>query len=87
MMNKSSPSFSMDLRLLINLVNYHFWPCMASFGLPQWLCSKESTYDARDRFNPWFRKSTWRRKWQDAPAFSLLVPHQNPDPRIIILLE
>ena len=37
-----------------------------------WLSGKESTFQCRRRkrrgFDPWVRKSPWRRKWQSAPV-------------------
>ena len=39
-------------------------------GLLRWLSGKESTYQyRRHRFNPWFGKILWRRKWQPIPVF------------------
>ena len=38
--------------------------------LPWWLSGKESTCQCkRCRFNPWFGRMPWRRKWQPAPIF------------------
>ena len=41
--------------------------------LPWWLSGKEPTCQCRRHsrlgFNPWVRKSPWRRKWQPTPAF------------------
>ena len=40
--------------------------------LPWWLSDKESIQSLqyrRHRFNPWLRKSPWRRKWQPSPVF------------------
>ena len=41
--------------------------------LPWWLSGKESTCQCRRHsrlgFNPWVKKSPWRRKWQPTPAF------------------
>ena len=38
-----------------------------------WLSGKESTFQCRRRkrrgFDPWVRKSPWRRKWQPTPVF------------------
>ena len=43
---------------------------IASKGLPRWLSGKESTCQCRRLgFNPWVRKSPWRRTWQPTPAF------------------
>ena len=41
-------------------------------GLPRWLSDKESArqcrrYRARG-FDPWIRRSPWRRKWQPTPV-------------------
>ena len=42
-------------------------------GLLRWLSGKESTYQhRRHRFNPWFGKILWRRKWQPIHS-SILV--------------
>ena len=39
-------------------------------GLLSWLSGKESTFQCRRRrFDPWFRKISWRRKWQPTPVF------------------
>ena len=39
-------------------------------GLLRWLSGKESTYHCRrHRFDTWFRKILWRRKWQPIPVF------------------
>ena len=41
-----------------------------SNGLPWWLIGKESTCQCRRcRFDPWFGKIPWRRKWQLTPVF------------------
>ena len=41
-----------------------------SRGLPWWLSGKEPTCQCRRRgFDPWFRKISWRRKWQPTPMF------------------
>ena len=43
-------------------------PC--TYGLPQWLSSKESTCQfRRRRFDPYVWKISWRRKWQPTPVF------------------
>ena len=40
------------------------------FGLPWWLCGKESARnEARPRFNPWVEKIPWRSKWQPTSVF------------------
>ena len=39
-------------------------------GLPWWLSGKESACQCRKlRFDSWFRKIPWRRKWQPTPVF------------------
>ena len=39
-------------------------------GLSWWLSGKESTWQCRRcEFNPWVRKSPWRRSWQPTPVF------------------
>ena len=41
-----------------------------NFGLPRWHSGKESTCQwTRCRFNPWARKTPWKRKWQSNPVF------------------
>ena len=43
--------------------------------LSWWLSGKESTCQCRrGRFNPWIRKSPWRRKWPPTPVFFLGNP-------------
>ena len=41
--------------------------------LPRWLSGEESACQCRRhkrrRFDPWVRKSPWRRKWQPTPVF------------------
>ena len=38
--------------------------------LPRWIRGTESTCQCwRLKFNPWVRKSPWRRKWQSTPVF------------------
>ena len=42
-------------------------------GLPRWCSGKESTCQCRrprrHRFDPWVRKTSWKRKWQPTPVF------------------
>ena len=39
-------------------------------GLPWWLSGKESSCQCRwCRFDPWFGKIPWQRKWQPTPVF------------------
>ena len=42
-------------------------------GLPWWRSDEESSWRCRScrrrGFNPWVRKSPWRRKWQPTPVF------------------
>ena len=39
-------------------------------GHPWWLSGKESACQHRScRFDPWARKSPWRRNWQTSPGF------------------
>ena len=39
-------------------------------GLLRWCSGKESACQCRRcRFNPWFRKIPWKRKWQPTPVF------------------
>ena len=48
-------------------------------GLPRWLSSKETACQCRrHKFNPWFRKIPWRRKWQPTPVF---LPGKSPGQR------
>ena len=45
-------------------------PLLLPLGLPWWLSGKESAYQRRRRrFNPWVKKTSWRRKWQPIPVF------------------
>ena len=38
--------------------------------LPRWLSGKEPACQCRGhKFNPWVRKTPWRRKWQPTPVF------------------
>ena len=40
------------------------------FNSPRWLLGKESACQCRrPRFNPWFKKIPWRRKWEPTPVF------------------
>ena len=43
--------------------------CLTKRGSPGGSGGKESTYHAGDRFQPWVRKTPWRRKWQPTPVF------------------
>ena len=39
-------------------------------GLPWWLSGKEYTCQCRRQgFDPWVRKTPWRKKWQPTPVF------------------
>ena len=39
-------------------------------GLPWWLSGKESSCQCRwCRFDPWFGKMPWKKKWQPTPVF------------------
>ena len=58
-----------DSEYYVNLVN-----TAGQFeGLPRWHSGKESTCQCRrcrrDKFDPWVRKTPWRRKWQPSPVF------------------
>ena len=45
--------------------------------LPRWLSSEESACQCRrGRFDPWVRKTPWRRKWQPTPVF---LPGESTD--------
>ena len=50
-----------------------------SSWLPRWRCGKESTCQCRRRrshgFDPWVRKTPWRRKWQPTLVFLLEKSH------------
>ena len=47
--------------------------------LPRWLSGKESTCQCRRRrFDPWVRKTSWRRKWPPTPVF---LPGESHRPR------
>ena len=44
--------------------------CILRTGLPWWPGGEESACQCkRCRFDPWLRKSPWRRKWQPTPVF------------------
>ena len=46
-----------------------------TFMLLRWLSGKEcSCQCGRRRFEPWVRKTPWRRKWQPTPIFLLGNP-------------
>ena len=51
-------------------------------GLPRWLSGKEPAYLCRrcrrHGFNPWVRKTPWRRAWQPTPIF---LPGKSHGPR------
>ena len=52
--------------------------CKQVWGLPRWLSGKESPCQCRRQkhgFEPWVRKSPWRRKWQSTPVFLPGEPH------------
>ena len=72
---------SENIKLNIVLAMYSFEECSLNnrslgiaCGLPRWHSSKESTCQSkrsrRHRFDPWARKTPWRRKWQLTPVFS-----------------
>ena len=46
---------------------------VALFGFPWWCSSKDSACQFRRQkrlgFDPWVRKSPWRKKWQPTPVF------------------
>ena len=48
-------------------------------GLPWWLSRRSICLQCRRRrrhgFNPWVRKSPWKRKWPSIPVFLLEKPH------------
>ena len=51
-------------------------------GLPRWLIGKEPACQCRSsrrrRFDPWVRRTPWRRKWQPAPV---ILPGESHGPR------
>ena len=50
--------------------NLLFWMCSCIHRLPRWFSGKEPTCQCRrHRFDPWVRKSPWRRKWQPTLVF------------------
>ena len=54
-----------------------YWRCQFYKGLPWWLSSKESTYNAGDAGDEgsWVRKIPWRRAQQPTPVFLPGEPH------------
>ena len=53
--------------LLLNLIEVKY---IIYGGLLWWLSRKESTCQCRRcRFDPWFEKISWRRKWQPTLVF------------------
>ena len=51
---------------------YAMYLCLPTWkrGFPCWFSGKESACQCRRLgFNPWIRKSLWRRKWQRTPVF------------------
>ena len=51
--------------------NIYYDTYMCSTRLSRWLSGNESTCQRRRRgFDPWIRKSPWRRKWQPTPVLS-----------------
>ena len=52
-----------------NTVSILSFGSVCAHGLPRCLSGKESTCQGRrPRFNPWVRKTPWRRKWQLTPV-------------------
>ena len=60
-----------SLAVITSLNLYH--------GIPRWCNGKESTWPYRRckrcGFDPWVRKSPWRRKWQPTPGLLPGNPH------------
>ena len=55
------------------------------FKLPRWLSGKESACQCRRwRFNPWVRKTHWRRTWQLTPV---LLPGKSHRQRSLVGLQ
>ena len=51
-------------------------------GLPRWLSGKEcACQHRRCRFDPWFGKIPWRRKWQPTPA---VLPEKSHGQRSLV---
>ena len=47
-----------------------YFPLTSQSGLPRWLRGKEPVCQSRRRgFNPWVKRTPWRRKWQHTPIF------------------
>ena len=58
-----------DSKLLSGHIKWQFTSLNGSKGRPRWLSGKESACQCRrPGFNPWVRKTPWRRKWQSTPA-------------------
>ena len=54
----------------VYLWSFSFYTFSPSALLPWWLSGKESACQCRrPGFDPWVRKSPWRRKWQPTPVF------------------
>ena len=56
-----------------------FAVCTALHRLPRWNSGKEFTCQCRNHkgrgFDPWVRKTPWRREWQPTPVFLLGESH------------
>ena len=58
--------------------------CLFIFGLPKWLSGKSTCQcrrHKRSRFDPWVRKTPWRRKWQPTPV---LLPGESHGQRSLV---
>ena len=48
-----------------------YFPLTSKSGLPRWLRGKEPAGQSRRcEFDPWVKRTPWRRKWQHTPIFS-----------------
>ena len=53
-----------------SFVCYEFEQSSVSLGLPRWLSDKRILLQCRKHgFDPWVRKTSWRRKWLPIPMF------------------
>ena len=59
--------------IVLDRVVFPFRLQYSALGLPRWFSTQEPGCQCRRhrrcRFNPWVRKTPWRRKWQPTPGF------------------
>ena len=67
----SGKPLGVGLTAVCSLLGLHHFTRI--LGLPWWCSGKESTCQCRrprrHRFDPWIRKTLWKRKWQPTPVF------------------